>query len=86
MKNCLFVLVFFLVAGCTDEKTFEMQWGYDQCVRPVLFQQCMTSLPKGPSSIAAASNDWAEVVEACEDAARSQSARRIEQIKPECRS
>lgn len=56
----------------------------DQCVRPVLFQQCMLSLPKGPASITAAGNDWDEVVKACESSAYNQSLRREATIKPEC--
>ena len=74
----------FLLAGCEpDPKKFEIAYGYDQCERPKLFQQCMTNLPAGPQ--ATKYNDWDEVVEACEDAARYQSYRADKNvIKKEC--
>lgn len=56
----------------------------DQCLRQQLFQQCMAALPKGPERIHN-SNDWSEVVDSCEDAAREQSWRKTELIKLECR-
>lgn len=80
----LVILALLALAGCVKaEKPVEPAWGYDQCARRVLFQQCLQSLPAGP--VQAKYNDWEEVVEACEDAARRQSYlddKRV--IKKEC--
>lgn len=62
----------------------KMTWTIDQCKRAEVFQQCLRSVPAGPQ--ATKYNDWAEVVSECDDAARYQSTRAIDQVKPECRS
>lgn len=56
----------------------------DQCMRRDLFTQCMKTVPAGPTSVKY--NDWEEVVSACENAAYYQSYRKVEFVKPECRS
>lgn len=79
------ILAVLILAGCAKQEVPEQKWAYDQCARRALFQQCLQSLPAGPAQVKY--NDWDEVVEACEDAARMQSAlddKRL--IKPECRS
>lgn len=70
---------FFLLAACG-----ESEYGPDQCLRQTLFATCMAALPKGPERTAT-SNDWDEVVDACERASSRQSLRLTRQIKPECR-
>lgn len=82
MKTFLALICAASLSAC-DVRVAENQWSYDQCVRPVLFQQCLAALPAGPQ--ATKYNDLSKVVEACADAARLQSSRRREQVKPECR-
>lgn len=73
------------LAGCAEDKPPVQMGGYDQCVRRVLFKECLQALPAGPTQ--AKYNDWDEVVEACADSARSQSYLSDKDvIKPECRS
>jgi len=67
--------------GCTE--VAEMRSGPDQCLRPVLFQQCMAALPAGP--VSTKYNDWDEVVDSCAQTAYHQSIRTLAQVKPECR-
>jgi len=55
----------------------------DQCLRATLFQQCLKALPAGP--LATKYNDWDEVVKECANVARFQSARKLKNIKEECR-
>ncbi len=55
----------------------------DQCLRAILFQQCLKALPAGP--LATKYNDWDEVVKECANVARFQSARKLKNIKEECR-
>lgn len=66
------------LTGCGEPETS----GIDQCMRVELFQQCMSILPAGPKTTMY--NDWDEVVDSCESAARLQSIRKVEFIKPEC--
>lgn len=80
MKRLSF-LVCLLLAGCGEPQRYPEP---DQCLRREIFKECMASLPKGPQSVHN-SNDWDEVVDACESAAAYQSKRAPEQIKPECR-
>lgn len=68
-----------LFSGCTDEQ----KSGPDQCLRAQLFKDCMESLPAGPQETKY--NDWAEVVEECNDTAYYQSIRPFSVIKKECR-
>lgn len=75
------------LAACTPpEPPPEDRQGIDQCVRATIFAQCMAALPKGPERLTAAGNDWAEVVEECEDSAKAQALRTQRVIKPECRA
>lgn len=83
VKLILSSVLLLLLTACEFGKPAMKQWGYDQCERAKLFNQCMTSLPAGPA--ATKYNDWSEVVDACQDATRSISARSWETIKPECR-
>jgi len=55
----------------------------DNCLRADLFKQCLAAVPKGPERIGN-SNDWDEVVGACENAAYHQSLRKLSSIKKEC--
>ena len=79
MSRLLIVAVVFL-AACEPPESKHVQ---DQCLRTVLFQQCLERIPKGPQT--SVYNDWAEVVDTCGTEANYQSYRRIEHIKPECR-
>jgi hypothetical protein len=54
----------------------------DQCMRREIFQECMQSLPAGPTSTRY--NDWDEVVDSCESTAHYQSRRAREHVRPEC--
>lgn len=55
----------------------------DQCIRAEQFQQCLASVPAGPTSTHY--NDWSEVVSECRNTAYYQSLRDPAAIKPECR-
>lgn len=55
----------------------------DQCLRKELFNQCLASVPEGPTSTTV-SNDWSEVVEECGGQAYSMAQRKQTFIKPEC--
>lgn len=74
----VFVVSLLMVGGCNENRQMN-----DQCLRAKLFQQCMTSLPAGPTQ--SHYSDWDEIVGACESAAMWQSLRRQESVKPECR-
>ena len=83
MKSKLFLSLLLLsVVGCGK---IEPSSDIDQCKRIELFQQCMAKLPVGPTSVGS-SNDWDEVVDACEKTAYYQSFRNPKFIKAECRS
>lgn len=56
---------------------------HDQCLRNDIFMRCMAALPPGPEQTKY--NDWAEVIDSCEDAAMWQSYRKESMVKPECR-
>lgn len=71
------------LVGCDQNPLIQPQ--PDQCLRPELFKQCMEVLPKGPERIEN-SNDWDEVVLACQLSAYYHSLRKIEHIKPECQA
>ena len=73
------ILAALMLSGCSKELTK----GPDQCLRAEIFRNCLSAVPKGPERIVG-SNDWDEVVAACESAAYYQSLRTREQIKPEC--
>ena len=76
------VIAAILLAGCgpVPEPTYQV----DQCMRRTIFKECMAALPKGPERVAT-SNDWDEVVGACDNAARYQAIRGKGHIKEECR-
>lgn len=69
MKSLMILLVV-LMAGCSGPR-----WETDQELRAKLFQDCLKAVPKGPDSVV--SNDWAEVVDSCENAAYYQSQRKV---------
>jgi hypothetical protein len=54
----------------------------DQCLRTRLFQQCLTILPKGPTTTTF--NDWKDVVSQCESSAYYQSKRVRPLVPSEC--
>ena len=72
----------FLLSGCNQEPNN----GPDQCLRQEIFKQCLANIPKGPTHLTAAGNDWDEVVSQCDSAAYYQSMRIKSTIKPECRA
>ena len=75
------LLVAGALSGCMPETPTT-----DQCLRQEIFKQCMISVPKGPTHLTAAGNDWDEVVSACGTAAYYQSIRAKAAIAPQCRS
>jgi hypothetical protein len=80
-KLILLAALVLLVTGCTGPIDNTIN---DQCLRREIFQQCMVNVPKGPNSTVY--NDWAEVVNECEDAAMYQSYRPTSQVAQACRS
>lgn len=82
MKTLLLLFVALFLQGCEQLENKDAR--PDQCLRAEIFKQCMAALPKGPERIGT-SNDWSEVVDSCEAAARKQSVRPFDQIKPACR-
>jgi len=69
-----------MLAACTETSTITEP---DQCIRAEQFQQCLASVPAGPTSTQY--NDWSEVVSECRNTAYYQSLRDPSAIKPECR-
>lgn len=61
-----------LLAGCAPRG----EWKRDPEVQAKVFSECMASLPKGPE--VTRYNDWAEVVEECNDTARDIATRWVE--------
>lgn len=59
-----------LLMGC-DLKCYhqECQTSCDKMVQERVFLTCLEKLPNGPDKVAAAGNDWDEVVSECESAA-----------------
>ena len=82
MKKLLVIMIVLLLSACGDKPVMQNSHALDQCMRTVLFQQCMKLLPAGP--MATKYNDWDEVVSECNSTARSQSIRKREYIKQEC--
>ena len=78
MNKTLMLLVL-LLSGCEVQERSVT----DQCLRQVLFDKCMKSLPAGPQ--ATQYNDWDEVVAACGNQAYYMSLRPKLTIKEECR-
>lgn len=70
MKGILWALPFAaLLSGCEEAKY--PQWEVNQELRHQLFVECLGKIPSGPLSTTF--NDWSEVVDSCENAARFQS-------------
>jgi hypothetical protein len=78
MKKLLLVAALVVLAGCD---VYVPDWQSDQKLRQQLFTQCLGNIPAGPST--AVYNDWAEVVQACEEAAYMQSRYDANASKPE---
>lgn len=76
MKYIIYIVVCSCIVGCGEKSA------PDQCLRRDLFQQCLQSLPAGPSSTKY--NDWDEVVEQCEQSAWMQSIRKLSSISDDC--
>lgn len=81
MKYVVLVTISTMILGCSVPESSN---GTDQCLRQELFSKCLAELPKGPDSTNY--NDWAEVVSSCQNAAYYHSIRKLEFVKPECRS
>lgn len=75
------IVSIFALSGCNQEFSSP-----DQCLRQEIFKQCLANIPKGPTHLTAAGNDWDEVVSQCDGAAYYQSMRIKSTIKPECRA
>ena len=82
MKIILMALAITILSGCTESMEAD-RVVRDQCLRREIFKECMSLLPKGPTVIGT-SNDWDEVVSACESVAAYQALRKNKFIKPEC--
>ena len=76
-------LLTMLLAGCGADGATKRATGPDQCMRAVLFKQCLAALPAGP--VDTKYNDWDEVVAECQSASYYQSLRLLDHINPECR-
>lgn len=83
MRTVLIAVAVLILSACGDPTPMP-KYDIDQCMRREIFQQCLQALPKGPEHVSN-SNDWAEVVEACESAAHDQSFRIAGHVKPECK-
>lgn len=68
MKFIISVMIGFLLVGCSRSECFQQS---NVKLRRELFQQCLKSLPLGPTSVV--NNDWSEVVDSCDSIAFSQS-------------
>ena len=55
---------------------------FDQCFRAAAFERCLTLAPAGPQ--VTKYNDWSEVIDSCDDAARYQSWRPKANVPDEC--
>lgn len=86
-KRLALICAALALAACAPEgPPPEDRQGLDQCLRATIFAQCMAALPKGPERLTASANDWAEVVEECEDSAKEQAYRTQRVITPACRA
>lgn len=83
LKSFLGVFLALALAACDVPE--QEKSGPDQCIRIELFDKCLSKLPAGPTHTVA-SNDWDEVVEACQDSAYRMSLKPMNLIKPECRA
>lgn len=78
----LLVLLPAVLLGCLNERQLASYWAIDNCLAAQFFRDCLAGLPEGPERTTA--NDWDEVVDACNRAARSQAQRPVTAVKPEC--
>ena len=79
MKKVAAMVVALLLAACGEHPDTIIS---DRCAVNDIFQQCMKSLPTGPSSTHY--NDWSEVVTACQDVAYRHSLKKRKSIEPMC--
>ena len=82
MKYFLISLTLLMLVGCTPESQETIT---DQCLRSKLFKECMTLIPKGPSTVHE-NGDWEGVIDECGSQAYWQAQRKRMYIKPECQS
>lgn len=74
-----YVLLLITLMCCCESK---VELAVDQCLRQKLFQDCLSSVPMGPTHTV--TNDWAEVISECANNAYHTSLRYPSQIKSEC--
>lgn len=67
--NKIAMLAILLLSGCTLDHTPD--YNINRALYQQLFTQCMQNIPAGPRQTV--SNDWDEVVNACDNAAYRQS-------------
>lgn len=85
MKKLLIIVGILSLTACSEEvPIMKNRHIADQCLRAVLFDKCMRTLPAGP--LASKYNDWDEVVSECGRQAFYQSIRNREHVKPECQA
>jgi hypothetical protein len=77
MKKLFILGAALFISACTPPQQT------DQCMRVELFTSCLKNAPAGPNSVHN-SNDWEEVVIACDSVSYGQSQRKAEQITKEC--
>lgn len=71
-----------IMASC--ERTPQRTWHYD-CdagVEREIFLSCLERLPRGPERLAAAGNDWDEVVVECRNTARQIGCKVVWEVLP----
>lgn len=83
MRRLIFITFLVLLSACDGDKPIVETRDADQCLRRVIFQECMKLLPAGP--LATKYNDWDEVVDSCGQQAYYQSLRYTRTIKEECK-
>jgi hypothetical protein len=81
VKAAVLVATLF-VAGCDVPPP--PQSSVDQCLRRETFERCLSLVPKAPQ--VSKYNDWAEVVDECDDFAANSSYRHPSVITQACRS
>jgi len=64
-RHIITLVVAIFLTGCDNPK--RQPETVDQALRQQIFMECLRTVPQGPKTTA--SNDWAEVVEQCADAA-----------------
>jgi hypothetical protein len=66
VKAAMVCAVALMLTGCIEQRA----WRSDPADRQRVFRECMAALPKGPERTVY--NDWAEVVDSCDQAAYDQ--------------